>query len=66
MENAKENILRYGKILLVNNFNTERAIYTIRIILFEGKLFFHKMKNGELVELHNLDKIRNEEMKNGY
>lgn len=55
-----EEILHYGEYLIDNFFDTNIGCYRIRIILFEGKLFYHKMKNGEVVEVHNLDKMREE------
>lgn len=40
----KEKMLKEGKFLIDNTFTTDRGIYRVRIILFGGNLFFHKMK----------------------
>lgn len=45
---------RYGKYLKVNNFDTERGRYTIRIIKYDGKIYFHKMLNGKVREFLEL------------
>lgn len=55
----KEKMLKEGKFLIDNTFTTDRGIYRVRIILFEGNLFFHKMKNGEIVEVQNINKLVN-------
>lgn len=44
-------LLHYGEILKKNNFQTERGYYTIRLIRYEGAIYFHKMKDGKIVEL---------------
>ena len=51
-------ILREGLILKANNFDTVKGHYTIRIILYNGKLYFHKMLNGSVVEIVNLLTLR--------
>ena len=53
--NADDSI-RYGKVLLVNNFITERGFYTIRIVEYEKYVYFHKMLNGEVVEFKKIGK----------
>lgn len=58
---SSENLLRYGTILKVNNFVTDRGYYTIRLIRYEDNIFFHKMKDGKLVELKNLSKGENKD-----
>lgn len=50
-----QDLLRYGKILKVNNFQTEKGYYTIRLISYEGTIYFHKMKNGVQVEIKKLN-----------
>lgn len=56
MEKIKSSdLLKYGEIVKVNTFKTERGIYTIRIIRYENVLFFHKMKNGSVVEIKKLN-----------
>lgn len=58
MEKVSEStLLRYGSVLKSNNFTTSRGFYTIRIIRYEGKLYFHKMKDGNLVELISLTEM---------
>ncbi len=56
MENKvrSKELLRYGKIYKQNSFETNRGIYTIRLIKYEGYFYFHKMKNGETVEIKKL------------
>ena len=56
MENkvGSKELLRYGKIYKQNSFETNRGIYTIRLIKYEGYFYFHKMKNGETVEIKKL------------
>lgn len=51
-----EELLHYGERLKENSFETERGIYTIRLIKYNGDIYFHKMKNGEVVEIKNLSK----------
>lgn len=58
MEKASEStLLRYGSVLKLLLFSTSRGFYTIRIISYEGQLYFHKMKDGNLVELINLTEM---------
>ena len=56
-----KDLLRYGVILKVNTFETSRGIYTIHLIKYENNIFFHKMKDGNLVELKNLSKGENKD-----
>lgn len=53
--NLGQDLLRYGKILKVNNFQTEKGYYTIRLISYEGAIYFHKMKNGVQVEIKRIE-----------
>lgn len=53
--NLGQDLLRYGVILKVNNFQTEKGYYTIRLIRYEGAIYFHKMKNGMQVEIKKLN-----------
>lgn len=48
-------MLREGTITKVNNFYTAKGCYTIRIVSYNGKLYFHKMLNGNLVEVVHLN-----------
>ncbi len=58
MEKVSEStLLRYGTVLKCNNFTTPRGFYTIRIVSYESQLYFHKMKDGNLVELINLTEM---------
>nr|DAE38826.1 MAG TPA: hypothetical protein [Caudoviricetes sp.] len=50
--------LREGNILKENSFDTEKGCYTIRIILYSDNLYLHKMLNGKIVEVINLDQLR--------
>lgn len=50
-------ILREGRILKANTFDTAKGCYTIRIVIYKGNLYFHKMLNGKVVELVNLSKL---------
>lgn len=51
-------ILREGRILKANTFDTAKGCYTIRIVSYKGDLYFHKMLNGNVVELVNLSKLK--------
>ena len=51
-------ILREGHILKANTFDTAKGCYTIRIVSYKGDLYFHKMLNGNVVELINLSKLK--------
>lgn len=53
--NLGKDLLWYGVILKVNNFQTEKGYYTIRLIRYEGAIYFHKMKNGRQVEIKKLN-----------
>lgn len=47
-------LLHYGKIIKMNNFDTQHGYYTIRIISYKNELYFHKMKNGLITEIVKL------------
>lgn len=49
------NMLKEGIILKANTFDTTKGCYTIRIIAYNDKLYFHKMLNGKVVEVVNLN-----------
>lgn len=51
-------LLHEGHILKANTFDTAKGCYTIRIINYKGDLYFHKMLNGNVVELVNLNKLK--------
>lgn len=48
--------IRYGKLIKTNNFNTPLGMYTIRIVDYEGYIYFHKMRGGEVVEILKVGK----------
>lgn len=48
--------IRYGKLIKTNNFNTTLGMYTIRIVDYEGYIYFHKMRGGEVVEILKIGK----------
>lgn len=50
-------ILIYGKALKSNSFQTELGIYTIRIAELDGFVYFHKMRNGEILENVKVGKV---------
>ena len=47
-------LLHYGELVKRNSFETIRGYYTIRIIKYKNSLYFHKMKNGQVVEIKKL------------
>ena len=51
-------MLQEGLIIKSNTFDTAKGCYTIRIIAYNGELYFHKMLNGKVVELVNLSKLK--------
>lgn len=51
-------MLQYGLIIKTNRFDTVKGCDTIRIILYEGNLYFHKILNGSVVEIVNLSTLR--------
>lgn len=53
-------MLQEGLIIKSNTFDTAKGCYTIRIIAYNGALYFHKMLNGKVVELVNLSKLKEE------
>ena len=56
MKNPNSKTLhRRGRVLKENHFETARGWYTIRIIALDGRLFFHKSKDGQVVEIKRLE-----------
>lgn len=51
-------MLQEGLIVKSNTFDTAKGCYTIRIVNYKGDLYFHKMLNGNVVELINLSKLK--------
>lgn len=48
-------MLREGTIIKANHFDTAKGFYTIRIVFYNDKLYFHKMLNGKVVEVVELN-----------
>ena len=66
MGSLNEKLLHYSdEIFVDNSFDTPRGHYRIRIIKYKNELYFHKMKNGTIVEIQNLSKMKNEVKSNG-
>lgn len=51
---TSSDLMRYGKLYKQNTFETNRGVYTIRLIKYGVFFYFHKMKNGEVVEIKKL------------
>lgn len=51
---STKDLLHYGEIIKWNDFETKRGYYTIRIFKYKGNIYFHKMKDGQVVEVINL------------
>ena len=50
---APEDVLRYGEVII----NEEFILYSpirIRIISYDGSIYYHKMANGEVVEFKEI------------
>lgn len=55
--NRKHNaLMRYGHIIKENTFDTTKGVYTVRIIYLYGDFYFHKMRNGAVVEIVKLQR----------
>lgn len=50
-------LLRDGKVLKRNVFDTERGQYFVYNILYDGCIYFVKMLSGKIVEAVNLTKL---------
>lgn len=54
----EQDVLRYGKIIIDNNFETSNLYYVrIRIISFDGKIFYHQMCNGTIEEFKEIGRV---------
>ena len=54
----EQDVLRYGKIVVDNNFETSNLKYVrIRIVSFEGKIYFHQMCNGKIEEFKEVGRV---------
>jgi hypothetical protein len=49
-----KDLLRYGEILKAWDLNTANGYYSIRVISYEGGIYFHKMIDGEPVTVRLL------------
>lgn len=49
-------LLRYGALIKRNDFETKKGFYTIRLIRYNGNIYFHKMLDSRVVEVMNLTK----------
>lgn len=52
---ASKELLRYGEYIQVHDIEVEDGYVRIRIIEYKGSLYFHAMKNGEVV---TIDKVQ--------
>lgn len=52
-EVAPEDVLRYGEIIINEEF-IEYGSIRIRIISYSGSIYYHKMINGEVVEFKEI------------
>lgn len=52
----ERDILRYGEYLTDKQYATwDNHRYHLRVIFYEGKLYWHKMVDGELIEFKVID-----------
>ena len=52
---CEKDALRYGKIILDEVYNTwDGHLYRLRAIRYKGKLYWHKMVDGKLMEFRRL------------
>ena len=52
---CEKDALRYGEIILDEVYNTwDGHLYRLRAIRYEGKLYWHKMVGGKLMEFRKL------------
>ena len=54
-ESETTRMLREGTIIKAIDFDTAKGCYTIRIVSYNDKLYFHKMLNGKVIEVMNLN-----------
>lgn len=51
----EKDVLRYGEYLTDEQYTTwDMHTYRLRAIRYDGKLYWHKMVDGELVEFRSL------------
>ena len=52
---CEKDVLRYGEIIVDEIYNTwDGHLYRLRAIRYEGKLYWHKMVDGKLMEFRRL------------
>ena len=52
---CEKDALRYGEIILDEVYNTwDGHLYRLRAIRYKGKLYWHKMVDGKLIEFRSL------------
>ena len=52
---CEKDALRYGEIILDEIYNTwDGHLYRLRAIRYKGKLYWHKMVDGKLMEFRGL------------
>ena len=52
---CEKDVLRYGEIIVDEIYNTwDGHLYRLRAIRYEGKLYWHKMVDGKLMEFRKL------------
>ena len=52
---CEKDALRYGEIILDEIYNTwDGHLYRLRAIRYKGKLYWHKMVDGKLMEFRKL------------
>ena len=52
---CEKDALRYGEIILDEVYNTwDGHLYRLRAIRYKGKLYWHKMVDGKLMEFRGL------------
>lgn len=52
----QENVLRYGKFLVDKKYITAGNHRRIRLIEYDGILYYHEMLNGEVIEFKRVGK----------
>lgn len=51
----ERDVLRYGEYVVDEMYDTwDKHTYRLRAIRYEGKLYWHKMVDGELIEFRSL------------
>lgn len=53
-ERFSDRLLRYGTLIKKEDFPVEGRYTTVHIIRYEGRMYYHKMVNGDVVELDQI------------